>query len=384
MFKKIYIIPIPITLRERIRIKDYYNTKAHLKMKFSITLLILFLSSCSLKVSNFNSYQRQPISKTSFMPTEEAIEGKSDKVVVFSLEEGDNEVATEAMLGSSMAVEIENILTHNRLAQLVDRNAAKKLEKEIALAEMNKTGSYEGPQIADYAIFGSISDAGFTNKYSRGKVYFDPKEFTMVTIPPRFTYTSTVTGNIKIYELPSMKVADSFKFKAKKFRYESAPHDGGISIAGIINIGGTKPQGIEGDDSLTRKAGEEAIDSISYKVKNFFARKGYILERRSLDGKKNIFKLNIGSEDGIKTGDKFKIIGKYEIENPLTGKIEIEKRVITTGKVSNKINPQSCWIIIDNKKDVNSIRIGDMVQFQYQRGFFDKVSKFIRGFMPSS
>jgi hypothetical protein len=41
-------------------------------------------------------------------------------------------------------------------------------EKEIALAEMNKSGSYKGPQVADYAISGAIGNAGFTKKYSGG------------------------------------------------------------------------------------------------------------------------------------------------------------------------------------------------------------------------
>ncbi|MDA0902476.1 MAG: hypothetical protein O3B09_03610 [Proteobacteria bacterium] len=351
--------------------------------KSATYLLLILLTACSTKIANFESYQKSLIPKTSFMPTAEMVEGKPPKVVVFKLdEEENNEVAKQAGLGEAMMVDIENVLTQRRLAKLIDRKAAAKLEKEIALAELNKTGSYKGPQIADYAISGSISNAGFTKKYTASRISIS-LQGEITRKPAKFTYSSQVVGNVKIYELPSMAVAENFEFDGKKSRSESVLTDNNVSVLGLVEFGGQKVKGLDRDDSLVRKAGNEAIDSISYKIQNFFAKRGYILEKRVLGKKKPIFKINLGSSDGMKKGDKFEIVTKYENENPITGKSEIESRVLTSGKVSNIINPDSAWIIIDKKDAADLIRIGDIVQFKYKRGFFNKTMKMVEGFVSN-
>ncbi len=343
----------------------------------AIILLTLIVSSCSPKISNFNSYLPHPLPRTSFMPSVEAVEGKLPKVVVFELDEGKNKAAKDADLGRAIVVNVENILTQNRLAELVDRKIAEKLEKEIALVEMSKTGSYKGPAVVDYAMSGAISSAGFSKKYSAG--YIIPnKNGGFTKTDSKFTYTGDVAGNLKIYELPSMQVVGNIEFAGKKSRSENVKIDNNLSIGGLVEFGGQKAEGLKKDDDLVRQAGKEAVENAAVDIKNFFAKKGFILEKRVLKNKV-IFKISVGSTDGIKIGDKFEVIGKYEIENAITGKSEIESRIIGGGKVADKIDPKSSWILIDDVDVVNSIRLGDVVRFKYKRSFFDRASKFIGG-----
>ena len=307
------------------------------------------------------------------MPSKENVEGETPKIVVFALEENNNEVAKQAGLGDSLANNIENILSKNHLGKIVDRKAAQKLQQEIALAEMKKTGSYKGPIVADYAISGAISNAGFTSKYSSGSTFYNPQSQQMVSIPPKYTYSSDVAGNIKVYELPSLAVVDSVEFSAKKSRKEEVQQEGGLSLGGL-QIGGKKVKGANRDDSLVRKAGQRAIEYVEIDLKNFFAKKGYILEKRVLEHKA-IFKISLGSSDGIKQDDKFEVIGKYESTNPLTDEIETERRIIATGSISDLINPKTCWIVINNEAQADAIRLGDTVKMKYKRSSFSKVTK---------
>ncbi len=344
------------------------------------TILILFLlASCSPTISDFKYYQSQPLAKTEFMPSADVVSGKSYKVVVFNFDEAENDVAKQADLGDSMTVNIQNVLTENHLAELVDRKAASKLEKEIALVEMNKTGSYQGPLIADYAVSGAIGNASFTKKFSAGSTFVN-RDGTVVKIPPKFSYSSDVSGNIKIYEIPSMKVAANFEFKGKSSRSENVQSQGGVSLMGLVDFGGQQAKGVDRDDNLVRKAGKDSIDSMSYEIKNFFARMAYILEKRSLKDKV-IFKINLGSSDGVKQGDKFDVISKYSVSNALTGNSDVEKRIIASGKVSDKIDPQTCWVIIDDKNDAAMIRLGDAVKFKYERSWFNDFVRFASNMM---
>ncbi len=313
------------------------------------------------------------------MPSKEALDGKPSKIVVFPLEHNQNQLATETNLGESMANNVENVISKNRLGEIVDRKAALKLQEEIKLAEMNKTGAYKGPIVADYAVSGAISNAGFTSKYTNGSSYYNPQSKQFVTIPPKYTYSSDVAGNIKIYELPSLSVVESIEFSAKKSRSESVQQEGGLSLGGI-QIGGKKVEGASRDDNLVRKAAEEAVIDVEVDIKNFFARKGYVLEKRILDNK-SIFKISLGSSDGIKQNDKFEVIGQFETENPITNEVEIERKIIAVGTVSDLIDPKSSWVVIDDSKKSEAIRLGDSVKLKYKKNSFAKFFKFLTSFL---
>ena len=343
-------------------------------MKKLICLTIIAaISSCAPTIKNFEKYQKQFLNKTDFMPSKESFEGKAPKVVVFPLDINENAIASQANLGASIANNIENVLAQNRLAELVDRKAGEKLQKEIALAEMNKTGSYKGPQIADYAVSGVVSNADFSSKYSSGSTYVDPRTLNTIMIPPKYTYTATAAGNIKIYELPSLKVINAIEFNAKKVRSENVQQNGGLSL-GALQIGGEQVKGADRDDGLVRKAGEDAIDEAKSEIKNAFAKQGFFLEKRVYDSK-TIFKISIGSLDGVKHGDKFEVIGQYETQNPITNETEVEHRILTSGTVTDKIDPKSSWVVIDDEKQLNSIRLGDKAKMKYKKDRLASLTK---------
>lgn len=342
-------------------------------MKIKALLLVLILSSCLPTIKNFDKYQKQFASKSDYMPSESELENKLLKVAIFDFEEGDIEVAKQAKSGQAVATSLENLLSKYRLAELVDRKATEKLQKEVQLSEMNKTGSYAGPKVADYAVSGVISNASFSNKYVDGSTYVNPKSGAVISIPPKFIYSSQVAGNIKIYELPSLTVVNTIELDGKSIRTENVQQDGGISLGGI-KIGGTQEGGLERDDGLVRQASADAVDEAEAAIRNAFAKRGFVLEKRSFEGK-SIFKINLGSEDGIKHGDKFEVIGQYESVNAISGKSEIERRVIATGVISDKIDPKNCWIILDDKKQDAVLRVGDMVKMKYSKSALKSFAK---------
>lgn len=337
-------------------------------MKIRIIILLLALSACTPTIGDLNLYQKQFVSKTKFMPSADILANKPAKIVVFALDENGNQTAIQANLGDSMAAAIESSLGKNKLGQIVDRKAAEKLKNEIALAEMNKTGSYKGPQIADYAISGSIANAGFTKKYVGNGSCFDPINRTMKPTPARYDYSSEISGNIKVYELPSLAVVQSFDLDGLAQRHENVQRDNALEI-GAISFSGKAAAATDRDDALVRKAGEDSIKEVETDIKNFLGKTGYIMEKRSLKDK-TVFKINLGAQDGIKHGDKFKITGQFETQNALTNQAEVEKRILAEGTVSEIIDPQTAWVIVKDEQKANQIRLGDIIRIEYKKGFF--------------
>ena len=275
--------------------------------KFLIKICLLFCISCSPKITNFDQYKKQILPNHSFTPTEKR------KVVVFNFNDDGSYYSKYYKLGQSIALEVENTLVAQKTVELIDRKVAKKLKDEITLAEINDVySSYSGPRVADYAIIGSISKSG----YQRG-----------------------ISGSLKIYELPSMKVMESLRF------------------------------------SGLNSNGRDAIDNISPNLKRFFTRKAYILEKRIL-GNKIIFKISQGHKDGITKSRKFDIVRETVRLNSTTNNAKTDEIIIASGKVSTRVNSNSSWVILDKKTYNDKIRIGDTVILKNKRGFFTKIGKY--------
>jgi hypothetical protein len=238
---------------------------------------------------------------------------------------------------------------------------------------MNKTGAYAGPKVADYAVSGIITNADFNSKYVEGSVYVNPKNGNTITIPPKFVYKASISGNIKVYELPSLAVVNGIELSGLATRSENVQNNGGFALGGI-RIGGENAESVKRDDGLVRKAVIDAISFAEANILNAFAKRGYILEKRTLN-KETIFKVNLGFEDGLKHGDKFDVSGEYEIENPITGKAEIEKKIIASGTISQIIDPKTCWVIISDSKQASAVRIGDVIKLKYKASSFKSIDR---------
>jgi len=316
--------------------------------------LVIVTISCAPTIKKFDAYQKAPMLKANLMPSKEVVEGRPVKVAIFPLETDGLLVAKNTKLGSSIAIDIESLLTKDKLVELIDRKASQKLEKEVELAEMKSNKTYEGPVVADYIISGSINKANFTSQYISAKHSFNIESGSYSYVPPKWNYISEVGGNIKIYAIPSLSIVRTFEIDGTSKMSENAK---------------SKTSAKTEDDYLVKEASRNALNNISIDLKNYFAKKGYILEKKVLKGQ-TIFKISLGTKDGMKQGQKLIIYSKKEERNSITGEVEIIESKITKAVVADIINAKSSWIIIKNKNDIEKIRLGDIVKAEYKKSFW--------------
>lgn len=318
---------------------------------------IMSISGCSAKIANLSEYKSAPMAQGKFMPTK--FESTKPKVVVFELDNGKNQSAIKADVGLTTATELEKYLNESGAIEVVDRNVAEKLKSEIQLIEMGGSSDYTGPAIASYAISGNISNAGMNSKFTEASQWVD-KNGRVHTTPPACQYISNVSGLLKIYELPSMKVALSRSFQETKRESEDAR--GSYDCA-------------RADDArLIRSAAVDSAEEMRHDLKNFFAKKAYISEKRtSADGKESIFKIEFGTRDGAKAGDSVEIYTLEENFNPLQKITTQEEINIGKAKISQLITQNACWILLDDKEVAEKIKLGDYVKLHYEKSFMDNV-----------
>ncbi len=320
-----------------------------------------FLTGCaSYKIENFDAYSPSTMLEADVMPSMEELKNKKTKIVVFTADDSNIDLAKSAKAGFSISTSLEKHLSETG-AEIVDRNIAKKLKSEIKLAEVKGKSTYEGPSIADYAITGNVSAANIGSKFYERSQYTDKKGKVYVT-PARCKYTAQVTANLKVYKLPGLAFSKSVSI------------DDTVSVSEETRNSNC-PYSLNAQQSLVRQAAAAAVKDSRTEFQNYFAPKAYVIERR-INEDKNIFKLSRGTDAGFKTGSSVKFYNLEVNRNPLTQEVNAEESSVVEGSVSDKVGKKHAWVIVDEVEKAGKIRLGDYVKVTYEKGFLEGLPSF--------
>jgi hypothetical protein len=296
------------------------------------------------------------LARADVMPTREELAGEKTKVVVFNPDDTINKLAKAAGIGNTIGVELSRHITETG-SEIVDRNMAKQLEKELQLAEMHGKASYEGPKVADYAITGAISTATISSSFAEAYSWTDKNGQVYVT-PASCTYTGSISGTLKIYSMiPSLRYMESVSLND---RYSTSQETRDSSCP----LNATQQQG------LVSEAARSAVKSARIAVQNFFAPKAYILEAKPQNGQ-TIFKLSAGRASGFKEGEDLSIYTRKVSRHPITGDETVEDVEIIEGEISATIGDNYAWIVVDDPDAANRVRLGDFIKVRYSIGFLE-------------
>lgn len=320
------------------------------KFLLATSIGTLVLAGCAkLPSDNFSQYQPISMQKADVLPTRDNLMGSKTKVVIFTPDDGGIALAKKAKGGHSIAATLETYLAETGV-EIVDRKIAKKLQSEIHLAETKGKSEYQGPDIADYAITGSISTAQVGASFTERKVRTDDDGDTHVT-PAKCEFTARVTGNLKLYTLPALAYSKTISIDD--------------SVSSKTETSNSRcPMSVSQERSLVRRAAAKAVKDSRIEFQNFFAPKAYVLERRVYEDQ-SIFKLSAGTNLGFKAGDELKFYSVNVSENQLTGKISKEEYPVTEGEVAKDlVFDQYAWVMVDNETAKN-VKLGDFVKIVY-------------------
>ncbi len=341
---------------------------SNFKISLAITAGVLLLAGCGTSISDLNAYKKDDLKPTKLMPSKDILSGKSlPKIIIMDLDDTPSKTAKQAGLGKSIAGNIDSQLSKGKSVDILKRVKKVDITEELKLAELSDAMGGEDLGSADYIIGGKITNASFKHEFQAAQHYRD-NQGRYVQVPAKFFYTASVRGFVKIYQLPSLKVVGTYDFDDNKARSEEAP-------TGFLGFGRTDTSHkVTRDDGMVRAAGEDAINTLRLPLKNFFAKRGYIFEKRS-DGGDAIVQVTLGSSNGAKEGEKVFFYTQEENVNPLTGDSYVETVKIAEGVISDKIRPETSWIIIEEIYNGKELRAGDYMKIEYEKEFGDYMNE---------
>ena len=238
--------------------------------------------------------------------------------------------------------------------EVIDRKLADKLEQELKLAEVRGSGSYGGPDVADYAIRVVMGTAGWNSTFVAASQYKNPLTGKIDTIPASYTHSASSSMSLKIYQLPALKLVEQ------------------MDASGKLNL--TNQQMAAGPANaigLMRGATDAGIKGKKNEVLNEFAPKGYITEKR-VKGKEAIFRVQLGKNTGAKKGDKVEIWTLQKVGASL------DEVSLGTGVMTNITGNDGSWILVDDEKVAGRVRKYDYVKVKMGGGFFDSLNNMLK------
>lgn len=313
---------------------------------------MILLSGCATAIKDLPSYRPAPLLETDIMPSPGMLESRRAQVVVFEVDDSAVRRRT-ALVGNVMTRAIEARLSEGGV-EIIDRNMAMTLRDELNLAEAKGQGSYAGPSVANFAVKASITNADFTSEYVQIQLVRTKKGTYWE--PAHCNYRAQVSGTLRVYEIPSLRLLAN------------------VNLAGPAFLSSEERCNDTRADALIRQAAEEAVKRYRTEFQNLFAPKGYVIEKR-VKGDKAIFKIMLGSNQGVKSQDKLSFYTLHQNTNPLTQKTSYEDVLLTEGVVSDLLGPDYSWVVPLDQAKAKTIRLGDFVKIVFKKSALESVGE---------
>lgn len=302
-----------------------------LKNILGITILSFILIGCGSSI-NLKEFKKQDLANKS----SKKMTSKKQNIVIMKFNENST-LAKDAQLGNSMSsyinLELSELSSVDILRYSSDKSfggqSSTKLAKELGVNRHN----------TDYIVSANINKTTYDYEYvPEGTALLLTGK--LVKTPAKYKYKACVSGDIKVYNFSSVRLAKSFEFDKCETMF-------------LPNL----EESIKyKNDRLVRKTANKALEDSVYKLKNFFSVKGYIVEKRAKEDEV-IVKTTLTKSLGAKKGEAVEIYRN----NTIIGK----------GTISNNLSNSGSWVIVDSLDDGINLSSKDFVKIKYSKGLFD-------------
>jgi len=286
---------------------------------------IIIFTNCSSTIK-LEDFKPKTIHESAYAPTKEDLKFENKNVAIIKIDDSKIKLARQLNLGDIISREIQNELSSIGTQSII---SSKK-------SDIN-------PNNFKYIISGKINKTTYKYEYRKAAPAISLITGKKVISPAEHIYKACISGILEITILPSSELVDTISFDKCTLESHSANNPKKRNNSGVII-----------------KGAKETIKSVDVNLKNFFGYRGYISQQKT-DGKKTIVKTTLGKNHGAKKSENVEFFTMSQ-----SG-----KRLIGKGKISNQIDNNSSWVIIEHLNDGTELKSGDFIKIKYEKGLFD-------------
>jgi len=333
------------------------------------SLITLFFTGCSTVRITFEEFVPCELPESKMEDFSEQYLRRDTTVIVAPFDTQGIQpanVISRSNLATTITGALEKYLSQAGV-QIYDGNESKK-QLLIDAARKNEIllDTQSGQIIVDYVIFSRLNSFDIFSEYISE---YDKKNMltgNIKTYPPECKYTINFFGTIRIYDGLTRRIVKSLGVR-KEEKY-SIVTQGQCSNSCDFVI------------SMSRKNAEEAIKKARLDIQYFFSPNAYVREmRKHKETNQYIVRITCGNKRLL---TKNAIVSFYspivsQKESAQPGSTTHQVKSIRydertgTGKLTNYIDDENAWVILDDPGIATQIRKGDLAKVQYQKSILN-------------
>lgn len=346
----------------------------------SLSLMLAGCAGTAINLSDFPEDTTADMEKAARMPSKETLERSRSRarVVVLKVDNADGNSKANRELNDAFGREVEAALVKKGV-EIVDSSLAGRLDQEIKACEMQgkaKCGSNLAPSVAQFAIKPTVTNASYSQStVAEQQMRGGDAQFVMLAssygdmvtrlavdgvndilvVKPHMLHSAKVSTTVKVYEIPSLRELKAVTGSSGEQKQRTALGMAQVESSMLVNaLGAAVPT----PDDMAE-------------VANLFAPKGFVTGRRT-GPKKPIFRVSVGTGQGVREGMKVMIANERENENPITGAKTIDLVDVVHGYVSSIVTEDEAWVIPDDEEKAKKVALGDRVVIKHDVNAFEK------------
>ena len=324
-------------------------------------LFIAFQTGCSTARVNLSDFHPVEIPDSELPSFSEQYLRRNTTVIVAPFDTQDikpADIISKSNLPTTITGALEKYLSQAGV-QIYDGNESqKKILIDAAKKNEILLDRQSGQIIVDYVIFSRLNSFDIFNEYFgsyQKKNFFTGK---IKKYPPKCKYSIHFSGTIRIYDGLTRTIVKSLEIRNED-TYSIVTNGKCSNFCDFVI-------------SMTRKNAEEAVNRARTDIQYFFSPNAYVKEMR----KNNISNQYIVS---ITCGKKQLFTKKATvsfytpIHKPGTS-IRYEEKT-GTGKMTNQMDDEISWVLLDDPKTASLINKGDIAKVKYQKSSYQIIKE---------
>jgi len=327
-----------------------------------VAVLVGGFGCASGRVSNLDAYEEVPMNRVIPYPSAEELDKRAYEVVIVDRPA----VGIDESLLEKPRVQVRRALeglAAEAGAGVIDRS----LQEIRGIRTEGVLGELEGREVedvsgADYALATRFSKYRYTSEWARPFKFLWQSVEDVADKPGTCTHKAEVEVDIQLIEIGANdRVARTYALEHSATQ-KNKDLDPACTIA-PVTLG-----------VLFEKALDEGLGCLEIPLGTRLAPRGHLTKHRKATGAdRHIYRISLGSVQGIERGDRVEIRREQRSTSP-SGEETRTERVIGTGEVTDQVMPQASWIAVDPSKATDELLDGDVVRPVMSEGLLSSLS----------